>query len=84
VVLFQNVSLAARRYESGDYPVLGDRVVIFANSVVLGQVHLGDDCQVGACSLVLHDVDAGATVAGMPAAPLRPKAAAADPREGEE
>ena len=82
LILFQNVSLAARRYNSGDYAALGDRVIIFANSVVLGAVRLGDDCRVGACSLVLHDVDAGTTVAGVPAALLRPKEAAAIPRDG--
>jgi len=83
IILFQNVSLAARRWNSEDYPIIGDRVVIFANSVVLGSVRLGDDSRVGACSLVLHDVPAGVTVAGTPAVPLTPKPAAAGPRDGE-
>lgn len=63
VVLFQNVSIAARSYGGSDFPTLGDRVIIFANSVVVGSVRLGDDCRVGACSLVLNDVGAGVTVA---------------------
>jgi serine O-acetyltransferase len=63
LVLFQNVSIAARSYGGSDFPTLGDRVIIFANSVVVGSVRLGDDCRVGACSLVLHDVGAGVTAA---------------------
>ena len=82
IVLFQHVSIAARRYNSNDYATLGDRVMIFANSVILGSVRLGDDCRVGACSLVLHDVEAGATVVGIPAVPLGPNSAAAVPRDG--
>ena len=64
-------------------PILGDRVIIFANSVVLGSVRLGDDSRVGACSLVLHDVAAGVTVAGTPAVPLTPKPASSGPRDQE-
>lgn len=70
LVLFQHVSLAARRWVTGDYPSMGDGVIIYSHSVVLGAVHLGDGCRVGACSLVLHDVPAGVTVAGMPAVPV--------------
>ena len=83
LVLFQRVSLAARRMNSADFPMLGDRVTIFINSVALGSVRLGDDSRVGACSLVLHDVEAGATVVGVPAAPLRRKPAAEVPRDWE-
>lgn len=83
LTLFQSGSLAARRSNSEDYPILGDRVIIFASSVVLGSVRLSDDSRVGACSLVLHDVPAGVTVAGVPAVPLTPKPAAPGPRDGE-
>ncbi len=84
VVLFQNVSLAARRWDSNDYALVGDRVVIFANSVVLGSIRLGDDSRVGACSLVLHDVAPGVTVGGIPAVPLSAKGATTGPVEQEE
>jgi len=49
-------------------------------------VRLGDDSRVGACSLVLHDVPGGVTIAGTPAVPLTPKSEAAGPweQEGEE
>ena len=80
LALFQSVSLSARRWNSEDYPILGDRVVIFSSSVVLGSIRLGDDSRVGACSLVLHDVEAGVTVAGTPAVPLAPKPSAAGAR----
>jgi serine O-acetyltransferase len=48
-------------------PVLGDGVVLSAYAQVLGSVHVADGAKVGAMSVVLHDVPAGASVAGSPA-----------------
>jgi serine O-acetyltransferase len=48
-------------------PVLGDRVTLGAGAQVLGGVNVGDDVTIGAMSLVISDVPAGATVAGVPA-----------------
>ncbi|PYQ14550.1 MAG: hypothetical protein DMH00_01460 [Acidobacteria bacterium] len=68
--LFQNVTLGTRSFLGGDYPRLGNQVMVFPNSVVIGSVRLGDGCRVGAGSVVLHDVPEGVTVAGAPASPL--------------
>lgn len=51
-------------------PVIGDGVYIGANACVLGGVHVGDNAVVGAGSVVLADVAAGAVVAGNPAGQL--------------
>lgn len=48
-------------------PKLGDDVVVGAHAVLIGPVLVGDRAQVGAASLVLHDVPAGAKVKGSPA-----------------
>jgi putative colanic acid biosynthesis acetyltransferase WcaB len=53
-----------------DCPVIGDRVDIGCNSVVIGSVSVGDAATIGAGSVVLHDVPAGATVVGNPARPV--------------
>ncbi len=53
--------------DRGAPPVIGDRVRIAANAVVIGPVTLGDDCVVGAGAVVVHDVPAGAVVGGVPA-----------------
>jgi putative colanic acid biosynthesis acetyltransferase WcaB len=58
------------RREADDCPVIGDRVDIGCNSVVLGRITIGDDAVIGAGSVVLHDVAPGQTVAGNPARPI--------------
>ncbi|WP_049947576.1 acyltransferase [Candidatus Halobonum tyrrellensis] len=56
-------------YRLGDV-VVGDRAMLGANVTVLPGVHIGDDAQVAANSLVADDVPAGTTVAGVPAEPV--------------
>lgn len=63
LVLYQGVTLGHRR--GGGQPRLGDRVRIGAGAKVLGPVCIGDDAVVGANSVVLADVPAGATVTGV-------------------
>lgn len=48
------------------FPRIGDRVFIGAGARVLGGIEIGNDVQIGANSVVLHDVEDGATVAGVP------------------
>ena len=48
------------------HPTVGDRVVIGAGARILGPVVIGDDVQVGANSVVVKDVPAGAVVVGVP------------------
>ena len=59
------------RVKNGPVPVLADGVEMGANAVVLGGVFLGSGSVVGAGSIVLHDVPAGAVVAGNPAKIVR-------------
>ena len=49
------------------YPVIGDNVILFAGSKVLGKVHVGNNSIVGANAVVTHDVPHGCVVAGVPA-----------------
>jgi putative colanic acid biosynthesis acetyltransferase WcaB len=62
------------RVKNGPIPVLGNRVEIGANAVVLGGIFIGDCAVIGAGSVVLHDVAVGAVVAGNPAKPIRSNA----------
>jgi putative colanic acid biosynthesis acetyltransferase WcaB len=48
-------------------PTLGDRVDVGANAVILGPIRIGDGATIGAGSVVVRDVPAGAVVAGNPA-----------------
>ena len=66
-----NVGVIVGNRDSAAAPVIGDRVTISAGSYVLGAVKVGDNAVVGAMSLVLADVPAGAIVAGVPARVIR-------------
>ena len=49
------------------FPIIGEGVFIGAGARVLGAIHLGDGCQIGANAVVLKDIPAGATAVGVPA-----------------
>lgn len=51
----------------GAAPVIGDGVDIGSNVVILGAIHVGAGARIGAGSVVIRDVPAGATVVGNPA-----------------
>lgn len=68
VLLFHGSTLGGKSMRHGKrHPTLGDRVVIGAGAKVLGPVWIGDDAQVGANAVVIHDVPAGAIAVGVPA-----------------
>ncbi|MGZ5279672.1 MAG: serine O-acetyltransferase, partial [Pseudobdellovibrionaceae bacterium] len=46
------------------HPTVGNKVLIGTGAKILGPIHLGDGCRVGANSVVTKDVPAGATVIG--------------------
>jgi serine O-acetyltransferase len=62
VSLYHNVTLGSRGWWQDDpprvrrHPALGDRVRVGTGASVLGSVTIGDDVQVRAHALVLHDV----------------------------
>jgi serine O-acetyltransferase len=74
VTIYHQVTLGAvgwwrdNRRADGErrHPVVGDRVVLGANCVVLGPVTIGDDVRIGAQTLVCEDVPAGARVRAQP------------------
>lgn len=76
--LRQGVTIGNRR-EGGPVPVLGNNVEIGAGAQVLGGVRIGDNCHIGAMSLVLCDVPDGATAVGVPARILPASAVPAPP-----
>lgn len=72
VMMLQNTTLGMRHFtdDEGDpahFPVIGNKVIIGAGAVVSGPVKVGDGAQIGANSVVLKDVPAGATAVGVPA-----------------
>lgn len=49
------------------YPIIGNRVFIGINAVVVGKITVGDDAVIASNSLVISDVAAHTTVMGVPA-----------------
>ena len=71
VSIYQGVTLGGKGFENGDrHPKIKSGVSIFASSTILGNITLGKNSIVAAGSLVLDDVDANTTVAGIPAKKL--------------
>ena len=53
--------------------VIGDRVFIGSDTMLVAPLHIDDDARTGAGAVVLHDVPAGEIVVGVPAKPIRKK-----------
>lgn len=71
--IYQNVTIGARNLHEGDgktkenYPTIGENTVIYAGAVVVGPVHVGKNCIIGANSVVINDIPDNTAVAGVPA-----------------
>lgn len=67
-IIFHGVTLGGIKFDPVKrHPTIGDKVLIGTGAKILGPIHLGDGCRVGANSVVTRDVPARVTVAGMPA-----------------
>ncbi|MCC6001742.1 MAG: serine O-acetyltransferase [Pararhodobacter sp.] len=68
VSMLHSVTLGGTGKEGGDrHPKIGDGVLIGAVAKVLGNIHVGNCSRIAAGSVVLTDVPACKTVAGVPA-----------------
>jgi putative colanic acid biosynthesis acetyltransferase WcaB len=73
-ILRHNTTIGSKTLPNGSEgasPVLGDFVDVGAHSVILGDISIGDHAIVGAGSVVIHSVPAGAVVVGNPARVVR-------------
>ena len=68
-LIFQNVTLGGRRDTSGNlfYPTLHNNVTVYCHSCILGNVEIGSNSIVGACSLVLSSSPDNSVIYGSPA-----------------
>ncbi|MDP3961763.1 MAG: serine O-acetyltransferase [Pseudorhodobacter sp.] len=68
VSMLHSVTLGGTGKEDGDrHPKIGDGVMIGAGAKILGNIHVGHCSRIAAGSVVLQDVPACSTVAGVPA-----------------
>lgn len=67
VVIYQGVTLGGTGKEKGKrHPTIGNNVVIASGAKVLGSFTVGDQCNIGANSVVLKEVPSNSTVVGIP------------------
>ena len=67
VTLYQGVTLGGTGKEHGKrHPTLRNNVVVGAGARVLGNIIIGENCRIGAGSVVLRDVPDDSTVVGVP------------------
>jgi serine O-acetyltransferase len=72
VTVYQGVTLGGTGFQRGKrHPTVGDDVTLGAGAKLLGPVLVGDGAKVGANTVVVEDVPAGATVVGNPGHPVR-------------
>ena len=68
VSMLHSVTLGGTGKEGGDqHPKIGRGVLVSVGAKVLGNIHVGDEAKIAAGSVVLKDVAARTTVAGVPA-----------------
>jgi serine O-acetyltransferase len=68
ISMLHSVTLGGTGCESGKrHPTIGDGVLISAGAKILGNITVGANAKIAAGSVVLSDVPAHATVAGVPA-----------------
>ncbi len=67
VTIYQGVTLGGTSLNPGKrHPTIRDRVVIGGGAKILGNITVGENCRIGAGSVVLRDVPADSTVVGVP------------------
>lgn len=64
--LRQGVTIG-NRHVDGPVPIIGDNVELGAYAQVLGGIKIGNNCRIGAMSVVLQDMPDGSTAVGAPA-----------------
>jgi len=68
VTLYHGVTLGGTSWKEGKrHPTLGNGVVVGAGAKILGPIYIGDNAKIGSNAVVVKDVPAGATAAGIPA-----------------
>ena len=68
VTLYHGVTLGGTSWKEGKrHPTLGNGVVVGAGAKILGPIFIGAGAKIGSNAVVVKDVPAGATAAGIPA-----------------
>lgn len=67
--IYQNVTIGTkdtRNFRNAKYPRIGDNVTIYPNSVIIGDIEVGDNSIIGAGTILLKSVPPNSIVYGNP------------------
>ena len=67
VTIYQNVTLGRKDKDIAKYPIIEDDVIIYSNSVILGDVTIRKGTIIGANSVVMTDTEENSVYVGIPA-----------------
>jgi serine O-acetyltransferase len=74
VTIYHGVTLGGTSSEPGiRHPQVGNNVIIGSGAQLLGPIKVGDGSRIGSNAVVVKDVEAGATMVGVPARAVKPK-----------
>jgi serine O-acetyltransferase len=66
VLVYHGVTLGGKTLDPVKrHPTVGDRVIIGAGAKLIGNIHIGNDCAVGANAVVTKDMPAGTVAVGV-------------------
>lgn len=65
--IYQGCTIGQKYWKSGRYPEIGNNVVMYANSSIIGDVKVADDVILGANSLLIKDANEKGVYVGSPA-----------------
>ena len=55
-VIYSHVVIGRRSIADSDYPVIGDRVILYTGAKIFGKVRIGNDSIIGAGCIICEDV----------------------------
>lgn len=64
--ILQNVTLGTKKLGVFEMPEIGKNVIIYAGAVIVGKIKIGDNCIIGANSVVTKDITSNCMVIGNP------------------
>jgi len=69
--IFNGVTFGVNHFDRSGYPVVGNNVIIYTGAKIIGKVKIGDNCVVGANSVVTKSIPANSVAGGIPAKVLK-------------
>ena len=64
-VVYQNVTLGRKNRDIAEYPTIGNNVIIYCNSTVIGKIKVGNNSIIGCNSLLLKSVEENSKCIGV-------------------